>query len=238
MRYYDGFVIPVPTNKKQQFIDHAKEADAVFRDQGATRIVEAWGDDIPKGELTDFRGSVQAATDETVVFSWIEWPDKATRGGAMARSEEWMNDPRMNPEKNPMPLDGKRLIYGGFTPLLDEGEGRSGSYIDGFVIPVPEARKDAYRDMAASAWPLFKEFGALRLVEAWADDVPEGKVTDFRRAVKAEDGEQVVFSFIEWPDKQTRDTGQKKMMEQNFDGEMPFDGKRMVMGGFRPIVEL
>ncbi|WP_272916463.1 DUF1428 domain-containing protein [Qipengyuania vulgaris] len=122
--------------------------------------------------------------------------------------------------------------------MLEEGEGRPGSYVDGFIMAVPDARKDAYHDMAAGAWPLFKEFGALRLVETWADDVPDGKVTDFRRAVKAEAGEQVVFSFIEWPDKETRDAGQKKMMQQDFDGEMPFDGKRMVMGGFCPIVDL
>ncbi|MEW9855977.1 DUF1428 domain-containing protein [Novosphingobium sp. M1R2S20] len=122
--------------------------------------------------------------------------------------------------------------------MVEEGEGRAGSYIDGFVIPVPDAKKDAYRSMAAGAWPLFKEFGALRLVEAWSDDVSDGKTTDFRRAVKATDDEQVVFSFIEWPDKETRDAGQKKMMEQDFDGEMPFDGERMMMSGFRPIVEL
>lgn len=238
MSYFDGFVIAVPTANRQQFTDHANQADAVFKEQGATRIVEAWGDDVPKGKVTDFQGAVQAKDDETVLFSWIEWPDKATRDEVMARAEEWMKDPRMDPEKNPMPFDGKRMIYGGFAPLLEEGEGRPGSYVDGFIIAVPDAKKDAYHDMAAGAWPLFKEFGALRLVETWADDVPDGKVTDFRRAVKAEAGEQVVFSFIEWPDKETRDAGQKKMMEQDFDGEMPFDGKRMVMGGFRPIVDL
>ncbi|MCC2601282.1 DUF1428 domain-containing protein [Sphingopyxis sp. FBM22] len=113
-----------------------------------------------------------------------------------------------------------------------------GRYIEGFIIAVPDAKKNAYRDMAATAWPMFKALGALRLVEAWADDVPNGKVTDFRRAVQAEADEQVVFSFIEWPDKETRDAGQKRMMEQDFDGEMPFDGKRMIMGGFRPIIEL
>lgn len=238
MSYFDGFVIPVPTANRQEFIAHANQADAVFKDQGATRIMEAWGDDVPKGKVTDFQGAVQAQDDETVVFSWIEWPDKAKRDEVMARSEEWMKDPRMDPEKNPMPLDGKRLIYGGFAPLLEEGEGRPGSYIDGFVIPVPDKKKDAYVDMAAGAWPSFKEYGALRLVETWADDVPDGKVTDFRRAVQAEAGEQVVFSFIEWPDKATRDAGQNKMMEQDFEGEMPFDGKRMIWGGFRPIVEL
>lgn len=236
--YLDGFVIAVPTINRQQFHDHASQADALFKEQGATRIVEAWGDDVPKGVVTDFQRAVQATDSETVVFSWIEWPDKARRDAVMACADQWMNDPRMDPEKNPPPFDGARLIYGGFAPLLDEGAAGPGRYIEGFIIAVPDAKKNAYRDMAATAWPMFKAFGALRLVEAWADDVPNGKVTDFRRAVQAEADEQVVFSFIEWPDKETRDAGQKRMMEQDFDGEMPFDGKRMIMGGFRPIIEL
>ena len=115
------------------------------------------------------------------------------------------------------------------------------SYLDGFVLAVPEANKEAYRAMAVKGWELFKEFGALRLVEAWGDDVPEGKVTDFRGAVNLEEGESVVFSWIEWPSKEVRDAGMKKMhsdprMKEM--GEMPFDGKRMIFGGFAPIVDL
>jgi uncharacterized protein YbaA (DUF1428 family) len=91
---------------------------------GASRIVECWGDNVSAGKLTDFRKAVQATEDETVVFSWIEWPDKNTRDAAHAKMVEWMNDPakadpRMDPEKNPMPFDGKRLIFGGFIPLVD-----------------------------------------------------------------------------------------------------------------------
>ncbi|MFN0193951.1 MAG: DUF1428 domain-containing protein [Aestuariivirga sp.] len=124
MSYIDGFVIAVPTANKQKFIDHAELGDSVFIDLGATRVLECWGDDIPVGTQTDFRKAVQAKDDETVVFSWIEWPDKATRDAAYAKMQEWMTnpdkaDPRMNPEKNPMPFDGKRLIYGGFTPLVE-----------------------------------------------------------------------------------------------------------------------
>jgi len=240
MSYFDGFVIPVPTANRQEFIAHANQGDAVFKDEGATRIVEAWGDDVPKGKVTDFQGAVQAKEDETVVFSWIEWPDKASRNAAMARSEEWMKDPRMDPKKNPMPFDGKRMIYGGFASLVDEGDG-VGEYADGYLVPVPEVRKEDYRAVAAKMVPLFREFGATRVVEAWADDIPDGKVTDYRRAVKAEDGENVVFSFVEWPDKETRDAGWRKMMEDERakpEGEMPFDGKRMFWGGFRPIVDL
>ncbi len=124
MSYIDGFVIAVPTANKQKFIDHAKLGDSVFMELGATRILECWGDDVPAGKLTDFRMAVQANDDETVVFSWIEWPDKATRDTAFAKMKDWMAhpekaDPRMNPAKNPMPFDGKRLIFGGFAPLLD-----------------------------------------------------------------------------------------------------------------------
>jgi len=123
MTYIDGFVIAVPTANKQKFIEHAKMGDVVFMDLGATRILECWGDDIADGKLTDFRKAVQAKEDETVVFSWIEWPDKATRDASMARMKEMMEDPskvdpRMDPEKNPMPFDGKRLIFGGFAPVV------------------------------------------------------------------------------------------------------------------------
>ena len=124
MSYIDGFVIAVPTANKQKFIDHAKMGDGVFMDLGAIRVVECWGDDVPAGKVTDFRKAVQANDDETVVFSWIEWPDKETRDAAFAKMSEWMKnpekaDPRMNPELNPMPFDGKRLIFGGFMPLLE-----------------------------------------------------------------------------------------------------------------------
>jgi uncharacterized protein YbaA (DUF1428 family) len=126
MSYIDGFVIAVPTVNKQKFIEHAKLGDSVFIDLGATRVIECWGDDVRDGQVTDFRRAVQAKDEETVVFSWIDWPDKQTRDTAFAKMTDWMNnperaDPRMNPEKNPMPFDGKRLIYGGFAPLVELG---------------------------------------------------------------------------------------------------------------------
>lgn len=124
MSYVDGFVIAVPTANRQKFIDHANTADGVFTDLGATRVVECWGDDVPDGKVTDFRRAVQAKDDETVVFSWVEWPDKATRDAAMKTMTEWMEnpekaDPRMDPARNPMPFDGKRLIFGGFETVVD-----------------------------------------------------------------------------------------------------------------------
>ena len=117
--YVDGFLIAVPTANKAKFIEHANKGDSVFMELGATRILECWGDDVPDGKVTDFRRAVKATEEETVVFSWIEWPDKATRDAGMSKMMELMKtDPRMNPESNPMPFDGMRLIYGGFAPVV------------------------------------------------------------------------------------------------------------------------
>ena len=126
MKYGDGFVIAVPTKNRQKFIDHAARADEMFVERGAIRVVECWGDDVPGGKITDFRRAVQAKDDETVAFSWVEWPDKETRDAAMAKFTEWMEnpenaDPRMDPAKNPMPFDGMRMIFGGFSPVVDLG---------------------------------------------------------------------------------------------------------------------
>ena len=114
------------------------------------------------------------------------------------------------------------------------------SYIDGFVIPVPADKKEAYRKLASMAAPIFKEHGATQVVECWGDEVPDGKVTDFKRAVQAAPGECVVFSWIVWPSKAARDEGNKKVMEDprlQPDSEMPFDGKRMIIGGFVPLLD-
>jgi uncharacterized protein YbaA (DUF1428 family) len=120
MNYVDGFVIAVPTANKQKFIDHAATADSVFIEMGALRVLECWGEDVPDGETTDFRKAVKASSDESIVFSWIEWPDKTTRDAAMAKMmDPGFVDPRMDPAKNPMPFDGKRLIFGGFAPVVD-----------------------------------------------------------------------------------------------------------------------
>ena len=113
------------------------------------------------------------------------------------------------------------------------------TYVNGFVIAVPTDRREEYRKFAELAAPIFREAGALQVVECWGDDVPEGKLTSFPMAVKLEAGETVVFSWITWPNRQARDEGmQKSMVDLNQQpGEMPFDGKRMIFGGFQMIVE-
>jgi uncharacterized protein YbaA (DUF1428 family) len=116
------------------------------------------------------------------------------------------------------------------------------TYVDGFVIPVPEGKKQAYLEMAEKAAPIFREHGALSVVECWGDDLPEGKVTDFHKAVKAEEGENVVLSWITWPSKQVRDAGNAKAMADermimDDNADIPFDMKRIFFGGFETIVE-
>ena len=114
------------------------------------------------------------------------------------------------------------------------------TYVDGFLCPVKPGRKDDYLKMAQEAAPLFIEYGALRVVETWNDDLMVGKTNDFRTAVIAEEGEDVVFSWVEWPDKATRDKGWESMMK---DGRMkgpednPMVGKRMIYGGFTTILD-
>jgi len=114
-------------------------------------------------------------------------------------------------------------------------------YVDGFVVAVPAENKEAYRQLAAKAAILFKEFGALRVVECWADDVAEGKLTDFRLAVKAQEHEEVVFSWIEYPSKEIRDAVNQKVMNdprmRELGDTMPFDGKRLIYGGFTPVLD-
>ena len=115
------------------------------------------------------------------------------------------------------------------------------SYVDGFVVAVPEANKQAYIKVAEQAAAIFKDHGALHVVECWGDDVPEGKVTSFPMAVQRKEDEVVVFSWIIWPSRQARDEGMKKSMEdsrmQMDMSNMPFDGKRMIFGGFEMVVD-
>ncbi len=119
MSYFAGFVAAVPTDRKAEFIAHAAQAwDVIFKPLGAIAQMETWGDAVPDGALTSFPMAVKAEPGETVVFSWIEWPDKATHDAANAR----MTSPEFEAEMKDMvemPFDGKRMIYGGFAPVLE-----------------------------------------------------------------------------------------------------------------------
>jgi uncharacterized protein YbaA (DUF1428 family) len=115
------------------------------------------------------------------------------------------------------------------------------TYVDGFVLAVPSANRDAYKKYSEDSAGMFKALGALSVVECWGDDVPDGKVTSFPMAVKRQDNETVVFGWVTWPSRAIRDEGWKKMMEDpkmHPDANpMPFDGKRMIYGGFQMIVD-
>jgi uncharacterized protein YbaA (DUF1428 family) len=111
-------------------------------------------------------------------------------------------------------------------------------YVAGFVIPVPEDKIDAYRRWAENGAKLFREYGCIEIVESWEDNVPDGKQTDFRRAVAAQDGEKIVFTWQIWPDKATLDALEARMHDDarfEVSGEIPFDAKRLIYGGFTPI---
>jgi uncharacterized protein YbaA (DUF1428 family) len=240
MTYVEGFVTAVPVTSKEAYLRHAREAAAIFREFGMVRMVEAWGDDVPLGKITDFHRAVEARDDEVVLFSWFEFPDRPTRDAA---NEKLMRDPRLQAMSADMPFDGKRMIYGGFQAILEEqgSEGQTG-YVDGTLIAVPQDKKEAYRAFSARMAPVFLEHGATRVVDSWGDDVPDGKITDFRRAVQAHADEAVAYGWVEWPSKAARIAGWEKVMAdprmQPNDTEMPFDGQRMVYGGFVPILDL
>jgi uncharacterized protein YbaA (DUF1428 family) len=116
MNYVDGFVAAVPIANREKYYKHAVDVAVVFKEHGALKVVECWGDDVPEGKLTSFAMAVQRQPDETVVFSWVTWPDKKTRDDGWTKI---MEDPRMHSDANPMPFDAKRLIYGGFQMLLE-----------------------------------------------------------------------------------------------------------------------
>jgi uncharacterized protein YbaA (DUF1428 family) len=123
MSYVDGFVFTVPTARKEDFHKQAQDMAAIFCQYGALSVCECWGVDVPDGEITSFPMAVKKADDETVVFSWIVWPDKATRDVGNAKVFE---DPRMEQQFSALPLDGKRMIFGGFEPIVAVGPAAAG----------------------------------------------------------------------------------------------------------------
>lgn len=116
MNYVDVMAAAVPTANKETYIAHARMAAEIFKEHGALRVLEFWGDDVPPGEVTSFPMAVQCKDDETVCTSLIEWTSRAARDAGM---QKVMTDERMNSEEAAMPFDGKRMIFGGFETILD-----------------------------------------------------------------------------------------------------------------------
>lgn len=233
MAYVEGFVIAVPATNKQAYKQQAEAAVSLFKGLGASRVVEGWGDDVPEGEITDFRGAVKAKPDEIIVFSWCEYPSRQVRDAA---NEKLGEDPQM---MGAVPFDAQRMIYGGFSILVDEGSIGNLAYTDGSLVPVPLNRKDAYLQLARKQAAILLEHGASRVVEAWGDDLPDGEHTDYKGAVRATGKETVVFSWVEWSSKLVRDAAWQKVFAdpRMYEQEMPYDGLRRVYGGFEPIVD-
>lgn len=120
MSYIDAFVLAIPTANKQLYADLSNRISQNFLDFGATRVMECWGDDIPEGEQTDYRRAVNAKDDESLILSWIEWPNKAIRDeGNQKMHELAMNDESFDESKYPVPFDGKRMLIGGFETMLE-----------------------------------------------------------------------------------------------------------------------
>lgn len=115
MSYVNAFVAAVPTVNRDKYKKHAEIAAGLFKENGALSVVECWGSDVPDGKVTSFPMAVKLKADETVVFGWLIWPDKAASDAAM---EKMMADPRMQPDVNPMPFDGQRMIFGGFETIV------------------------------------------------------------------------------------------------------------------------
>ena len=236
MVYVEGFILAVPAANKELYRKHANEAVSYFKGLGASRLVECWGDDVPDGKLTDFKRAVKAKPDEVVLFSWVEYPSKQVRDAA---NEKMRADPNASAMAASMPFDAQRMVYGGFSVIVEEGDAAKPGYVDGTLMPVPADNKDAFRAWAARVAPVFKEHGATRIVDTWGDDVPAGKVTDFNGAVQATGNEKIAYCWVEWPSKDVRDTGWEKLMgdpRMNQD-QVLFDGRRMIYGGFAPIVD-
>jgi uncharacterized protein YbaA (DUF1428 family) len=234
MTHIVGCVLPLARENRARYVEQARDAATFFREFGADGVVDAIGDDVPTGEVTDFYRSVAAEDGELIGFGWISWPDAATREAAEAKM---MSDPRM--DMSNMAFDGKRMIFGGFEPVVDEGPRGAFGYVDGFLLAVPTSNRDIFIKHCREAAPMFLRRGATRHVECWGVDVPAGKVTDLRRAVQVKPDETVCFSWIEWPDKATRDAAHSAMSADMAggmaDNPMPFDGKRMVWGGFEVV---
>lgn len=236
MNYIQGFVVAAEAARMQDYRRHGAEASGLFKGFGVDRQVDAWGDDVPDGKRTDFRRAVKAGPGEVVVFSWMEHASKADRDSVYARM---MEDPRMQEIGARMPFDGKRMIFGGFETVVDEGRSDGVGYVDGMLAPAIGS-KEAFAEKCRAFAKMARAQGALRVVDGWGDDVPEGEVTDMRRAVAAEPGETVIIGWIEWPSRAVRDAAWAALMAgaSMSPDAMGFDPQRMITGGFEIILDV
>lgn len=117
MNYVDGVILAVPLVNKAAYVKYAEFYSTLFKEYGALRVVDCWGDDVPDGKLTSFPMAVKKEEGEAVVFSWVEWTSREARDAAW---KKLMDDPRMKPDAYPMPFDGKKMIYGGFQIIAEK----------------------------------------------------------------------------------------------------------------------
>lgn len=234
MTYFQGFIVAVPEGNREAYRQMAEQAVGMFQGYGATRIVECWSDDVAEGKRTDMKRAVKAERGEAIVFSWIEWPDKATCEAAGKKMEAEMGE-----RPAAMPFDGARMVWAGFDVVHDTGDAGGFAYVDGMVGRVTSGGADAIAAFEAAAAPIFQDKGATRLVTGFSSDIKSGKTTDFLRAVDAAEGDAISFGWIEWPDKATRDAGMGSMMEDARMASLTpaWDGPTAIFGGFVPIVD-
>lgn len=237
MTYFQGFLIAVPEANKQAYQKLAEDVAPMFADYGAQRIAENWGDEVPRGETTDMYRAVRAEDGENLVFSWIDWESKA----ACDKAHDLMvEDERMQQSENmEMPFDGMRMIYAGFELLGENGSAADVGYVQGYVAPVPKENRDRFAAMCATMREIAIDAGAAHAADGWAEEIADGEITDFNRAVQASNGEAVAFGYVEWPSREAFEAGSAKMREDERmpapGSDMPLDGSRMIFGGFETI---
>ncbi len=238
MAYLQGFLAPVPEGNKDAYKKMASDVVPLFTDYGAQRIVECWGVEVPRGENTDMYRAVNAEDGDGIIFSWIDYDsEEAFKKG----HDSMMQDERMKDAPENPPFDGMRMIYAGFDQLGESGAAGGAGYVQGYVAPVPAAKKAAYADMCETMRQVAIDAGALHAVDSWAENIEDGKVTDFKQAVQAEDGEAVAFGYVEWPSQEAFQQGMAKMQaDKRMPGpgsDMPLDGKRLIFGGFEVLMD-
>ncbi len=238
MIYVQGMMAPIAIEKKAHYAEFAAKAAQVFKQHGALSVVECWGDDLPDGEINDMKTAVKLEPGETTLFSYVIWPSKSVRDEGMPSV---FSNSLFSKDFDPG-MDGRRMFFGGFKPIVSHGKpSGSANYIDGFLLAVPRTNQETYRQMAEEAWGFFEKYGAVSMFECWGDDVPDGKVTSPAIATQKTPDEDVLFSWVGWPSKDARDKGYETMFQDpdmKPPDQVPFDGSRMMYGGFELIVDL